>query len=78
MNSHQDFQAPVKVPADAPYYVGSGQAVAAIKHNEIIDAVYTTPAAELRVTAELQRKHPNAIVTAGMMSCYEFTPFAAR
>jgi hypothetical protein len=68
---------PIQIPSDAPYYTGSGHAVAAIKDGAVVDAVYTTLADELRITAELQRKHPDAIVTTGMMSCYEFNPYIA-
>lgn len=65
----------IKVSTDASFYAGSGHAVAAIKDGRVIDAVYTDLPNELRVTDELQAKHPQAAVTAGMMSCYEFRPY---
>ena len=64
-----------QVPTSAPYYRGSGQAVAAIEGGRIVDATYSGIDVEDRDIKSLESKHPNAVIVPGMLSCYEFTPF---
>lgn len=64
-----------EIPSNAAWYRGSGQAIAAIIGNEVVDAVYSGINVERKHRAEMAAKHPGAKIIAGMLSCYQFAPF---
>lgn len=66
-----------EIEATAPFYKGSGVAVAAIKDGSVIDAVYTNDdiMAEREIKASLAEKHQGASLHTGMMSAMQFTAF---
>ncbi len=64
-----------EVPSNASYYVGSGQALAAIENGAIVDAAYYDLPDYFAIKKHLAAKYPAATIIAGMMSCYQFTSF---